>query len=80
MWTYNAPRKSGGGHLAVKLYSKDKLWTRDCIVHPDVDEWKYPDALIGCNAGLLAYSTWQEPMQCSLVYVPRSLCVRVSNV
>ncbi|TFY75017.1 hypothetical protein EWM64_g8996 [Hericium alpestre] len=61
VWSYTAPKKTGGGSIEIRLAGDSDTWSR----HDIIDERKRPDALLGLNAGLLSYTTWSEPMQLS---------------
>ncbi|TFY74497.1 hypothetical protein EWM64_g9515 [Hericium alpestre] len=61
VWSYTAPKKTGGGSIEIRLAGDSDTWSR----HDIIDKRKRPDALLGLNAGLLSYTTWSEPMQFS---------------
>ncbi|TFK73086.1 hypothetical protein BDN72DRAFT_762426 [Pluteus cervinus] len=67
VWEYTAPDSVGGSTININLYDKAENWTRQAIV----DEDKFPDAMIGLNAGLLSDNNWGDPMMFSaLLEIP----------
>jgi hypothetical protein len=65
VWSYNAPKKSGGGSIEIKLHSHQASWTRETVL---INQNK-PDAMIGCNAGIFSYAGWEDPVVFSHMYV-----------
>ncbi|KDQ11803.1 hypothetical protein BOTBODRAFT_113878 [Botryobasidium botryosum FD-172 SS1] len=63
VWSYTAPKKTGQGSIKIKLYPDAKLWDRHVLVGIGSE----PDAMVALDAGLMAYPTWQEPIQMSTV-------------
>ncbi|TFY73667.1 hypothetical protein EWM64_g10345 [Hericium alpestre] len=65
VWSYTAPKVVGGGSIDVRLHAEGENWSRTVVENEVTGEVTMPDALIGLNAGLISYSTWQEPLMCS---------------
>lgn len=63
MWSYTAPKKSGGGTIKVNIYHKLDDWGR--LV--PLQDGMVPDAMVGLNAGLMSYQGWGEPLMFSAV-------------
>lgn len=57
VWKYTAPSKCGGGSIAIKIYTENGDWTRSVAINGDS-----PDAMVGMNAGILAYQNWGDPV------------------
>lgn len=55
VWSYTAPKRTGGGSINIRLYSKEEYWTVPGVEKGDI---KIPDAIIATNAGLLSYPPW----------------------
>ena len=64
VWDYTAPRKSGGGSIKIKIYSKGEIWNRDVA-----ESGPLPDVMVGLNAGILSYRTWAETVLFSTLFV-----------
>jgi hypothetical protein len=64
VWSYTAPKETGGGSISIKLWAEAEMWTRAVL---DVGE--YPDAIVAINAGLCAYESWSDPIYISAVCV-----------
>lgn len=58
VWSYKAPKRSGGGSIDIKLSSETVLWSRHIVIRDD--QPKVPHAVVACNAGLSTYATWDE--------------------
>ena len=63
VWSYNAPKVTGGGTIEIKIYSKSERWNKAVL-----KEYK-PDVLVGLNAGLFTYGAWGDPLTSSLMSV-----------
>ncbi|KAJ6565797.1 hypothetical protein DFH09DRAFT_1157049 [Mycena vulgaris] len=75
VWEYTAPRRTGGGSIAISLYHPPPrprnlpmqlrpfkgAWERSVMMLAPKD----PDALVALNAGILSYSTWYEVVSCA---------------
>ena len=70
VWSYTAPKETGGGSISIKLWAEAEMWTR--AVLDEVEE--YPDAIVAINAGLCAYDSWCDPIFISAVCVS-TFCV-----
>jgi hypothetical protein len=57
VWSYTAPKKTGGGSIDIQLYSGSENWNRGIVA-----DGAMPDVIVGLNAGLFSYSTWNEPI------------------
>jgi hypothetical protein len=75
VWSYKAPKKCGGGSIKIKIYTAAETWTRD-VVSPT----KFPDVIIACNAGLLSYDSWGDPMIFSTMYVQSDTAASVKII
>jgi len=64
VWSYTAPKETGGGSISIKLWAEAEIWTRAVL---DVGE--YPDAIVAINAGLCAYENWSDPIYTTAVCV-----------
>ncbi|KZP24904.1 hypothetical protein FIBSPDRAFT_929497 [Athelia psychrophila] len=65
VWSYTAPRKCGGGSIKIKLSSKDEIWSRTSLGDNGPDN--VPDAMVGLNAGLFNYRSWEDPILFSTI-------------
>lgn len=59
VWSYQAPKKTGGGSIDIKLYSDQEHWSRGVLLKGNGN---LPDAMVACDAGLFAYPEWSDPM------------------
>lgn len=56
-YEYTAPGESGGGSITVSLDGEQPYYTR---ASPGTSSDQWPNAIIGLNAGLIAYPQWPE--------------------
>jgi hypothetical protein len=54
-YEYRAPERCGSGSIRIQLYKTSPLWDPLDIVSRNM----IPDVLIGLNAGMSTYETWQ---------------------
>ncbi|EIM81032.1 uncharacterized protein STEHIDRAFT_67171 [Stereum hirsutum FP-91666 SS1] len=63
VWSYTAPKRTGGGSINIRLYSSEEYWTRT-VLGVERGPIKIPDAIIATNADLTTHESWPEA-QCS---------------
>jgi len=56
IYSYRAPKSLGGGSIDVR-FSTEEQWIHDQLIHLPAE--LQPDAVVGPNAGLLSYRSWQ---------------------